>query len=282
MNAQLRLTATALALAVGVAPASAQERERPADEGPTVRILGTVIDQSTQEPVPSAEIVLRPEDGGDLSRRSADGDGQFGFPIIPVGSYAIEIEALGYHAINQSLPIREVAELRITAELVPLALELDPVVVVTERRGSMDRTGFNERLRTGFGRYITREDIEARNPFYVSDLLRTVPGVRVVPDSRGFGNAVLLRRGCRPTIYLDGMRLAMLDGFGIDDLLMAHDVEGIEVYQGIQAPAQFSGGSCGAVVLWTRRGEQGAGQGSNWKRVAIGLGVMGLGFLLTR
>lgn len=282
MNTQLRLTAAALALAVIVAPASAQERERAADEGPTVRVFGTVIDQSTQEPVPSAEIVLRPEDGRDPSRRSADGDGEFGFPVMPVGSYAIEIEALGYHAISQTLPIREVAELRITAELVPLALELDPVVVVTERRGRMDRTGFNERRRSGFGRYVTREDIEARNPFYVSDLLRMMPGVRVVPDSRGFGNSVLLRQGCRPTVYLDGMRLMEVDGFGIDDLLMAHDVEGIEVYQGIQAPAQFGGGSCGSIVLWTRRGEQGAGQGSTWKRLAIGLGVMGLGFLLAR
>lgn len=282
MKTQLRLTAISMALATSVFPAFAQERERPVDPQATVRVFGSVIDHSTRQPVPLAEILLRRVDGEDVTRRAVDEEGRFGFPLMAAGSYAIEVQALGYHAIHETFPIRRVAEVRITVELVPAALELDPIVVVTERRGRLDLAGFNDRRRTGFGRYITREDIEERNPLYVSDLLRTIPGVRVVPVSGGFGNSVRLRRGCRPAVFVDGLRLAAVDDFGIDDLLATQDIEGIEVYHGIQAPAQYSGGSCGSIVLWTRAGERGPGRGSFWKRLAIGLGVLTLGFLLTR
>lgn len=282
MKTWLRLSGAAIALAVSAFRATAQEPERPVDQETAVRVFGTVIDHRTRQPIPLAGIVLRPENGEDVIRRAADEEGRFGFPLLPAGSYAIEIQALGYHAIRETVPIRRVAEVQVTVEMIPVALELDAVVVVTERRGRLDLAGFNDRRQSGFGRYLTREDIERRNPLYVSDLLRTVPGVRVVPGGFGSGNEVRLRGGCRPTVFIDGLRVAAIEGFGIDDLLMAYDIEGIEVYQGIQTPVQFQGGSCGSIVVWTRMGQAGPGRGSFWTRLAIGVGLLGLGFLLTR
>jgi hypothetical protein len=278
---QLRLLVSAVALAATALPATAQERQRSADRGATVQVFGTVLDLHTQRPVPRAEVVLRPSDGGEATRRAADGEGRFRFPPLAVGSYAIEIGALGYHAIRENLPVRDVAEVRLTVEMVPRALELDPVVVVTERLNRLDLVGFHDRRRTGLGRHLTREEFLALHPLYVSDALRMLPGVRVVPTGR-FGNEVLLRRGCRPTVFVDGMRLASMEGFSIDHLLSTHDIEAIEVYHGMLAPAQFSAGSCGSIVVWTRQGERQPARGSFWRRVAFALGFAAVSFVLTR
>ena len=52
-----------------------------------------------------------------------------------------------------------------------------------------------------------------------------------------------------------------LDYF-IDDFVSLHEVEAIEVYRGAsELPGEFhgfrGGGSCGAVVVWTKRGVEG-------------------------
>lgn len=282
MNPRLRLLAMGPALVAVALPASAQqEPQRGIERAATVQVFGTVLDLQTQRPVPAAEVVIRPEGGGEAARRATDGEGRFHFSPVAVGSYRIAVEALGYHAIYEIVPVRDVSEVRLTVEMVPQAMELDPIVVVTERLSRLDVVGFHDRRRAGFGRHLTRREIEALHPLYVSDALRMLPGVRVFPGSR-FGNEVRLRRGCSPTVFLDGMRVATLEGFGIDELVSTHDIEAIEVYHGMLAPVQFSGGTCGSVVLWTREGERYAARGSFWRRMAFALGFATLSFLLTR
>ncbi len=135
---------------------------------------------------------------------------------------------------------------------------LESVVVQADRtKLQKDFTGFSERAkRGGFGRYITEEDMRRRSAFAVSDVLRTVPGLRVVPNG-GFGYAVLGRGNCTPDIFIDGTRV--LDGSAqLDQLIQPQDVGGIEVYPGgTGAPPQLQspgGSSCGVVAVWSKRG----------------------------
>jgi hypothetical protein len=119
------------------------------------------------------------------------------------------------------------------------AVLLQPLTVVaasTRPQGLLG--GFYERMeRGGFGSFINRDEIEKRQPIYPSDLLRTIPGVQVVPT--WWGRALVVMRGrCIPQIYLDGMRVGSAS---IDELVSPFELEGIEVYRGIETPAEFSG-----------------------------------------
>jgi outer membrane receptor for ferrienterochelin and colicin len=139
--------------------------------------------------------------------------------------------------------------------------------------------GFEQRRKLRSGSFFTREDIETRSPMYFSDLLRMVPGARVSPSAR-YGQMVTLRGGCRPQLWVDGIRT--VTPVGMDDILPPMDVEAVEVYHGVQTPAEFGGDPCGAIVVWTRRGEPGPAMGSFWKRLAVAVGFLTVAFFLTR
>jgi hypothetical protein len=71
------------------------------------------------------------------------------------------------------------------------------------------------------------------------------------------GNVVVFQRGssfsgpCRPTVYLDGMRLGTAED--LDFLANVNTLEAVEVYTSAgQAPVEFWSGGCGSLVLWTR------------------------------
>ena len=69
---------------------------------------------------------------------------------------------------------------------------------------------------------------------------------------------------------------------GMDHLLPVMDLEAVEVYHGASLPVQFGANSCGAIVVWTRRGEPSVGTGSLWRRLLFAAGVITLALLTTR
>jgi outer membrane cobalamin receptor len=156
-------------------------------------------------------------------------------------------------------------------------IQLEALVVVSERRDSWFLEDFQQRRETRSGSFFDREDIEQRQPMNTSDLFRMVPGARVLP-SGPFGQTVRLRGGCEPALWVDGLPLRTVEG--MDDILSAMDLEALEVYHGVNLPVQFGSNPCGAIVAWTRRGEPGPpGRGSFWRRLAFAAGFVTLAFL---
>ncbi len=143
------------------------------------------------------------------------------------------------------------------------AVELDPVTVEGEAerfRPALLR-GFYERKERGWGQFITREDIEQRNPDTFTTMLRMVPGWRVVPHERG-GRYYTVRgvgyKGCPPTFYLDGIKLGPIDSvtsLGVDIFVFPSELEAVELYRVSELPAEFGGSDagCGVIAAWTRR-----------------------------
>jgi hypothetical protein len=137
---------------------------------------------------------------------------------------------------------------------------LDAVVVSAPRNEYRDITGFEDRRKGGFGKFVTREDIAQRNPIRVAFMLEGMPGVQVSNNgstvamgrSTAAGRSALMP--CQAAVYLDGM---WVPGFDLA-MMDPQSVMGIEVYRGAaETPPQFipvRGGGCGAVVIWTRRG----------------------------
>ena len=165
-------------------------------------------------------------------------------------------------------------------EMAAEAVELDPLLVVTEARSrNLDAAGFYDRRARGVGRFVSRDDITSSNALRASDLFRTMPGVRMSSSGRfGEDGVVLLRGGCVADVFLDGVRTN--SPFPMDALVGPMDLDGVEIYHGSEVPPRFGPSQCGAVVIWTHLPNPGTGRAFSWKKFLAALGVMGLSVLL--
>ena len=267
----------------GWAVLEAQTPDAPQERVENVRVHGTVVDRETGEPLEGVSVQLESDELERDTDRVTNDEGEFTFQTVPSGVYRIRIVRIGYQSLDHMVQLISRTEVELDVELSSEAVALEPIVVETRRSTALAITGFYERQRRGFGRFVDRDDIEERNPFVVSDLFRTIPGVQVSSGSGRMGSEGILtmRGGCRPEVFVDGLR--MIPPFPFDQVLGVQDVEAIEVYRGAETPAQYATTSgCGSVVVWTRRPTQGEAQPFSWKRFFVGVGFLAAGFALTR
>ena len=172
--------------------------------------------------------------------------GMFSLGGLPSGTQTLEVRALGYEP--KRIPV-ELFRDRLTTVNVVLDRPVQTLdVVKVFGKGNARLAAFERRRRAGWGHVLTPADIERRHPLRLTDLFRTIPGVRVVP-SGAFGNMILLR-GCPPTVFLNGVRLGEGAAGDLDLLASTTEITAVEVYTASMRPAEFWGNSCGSVVLW--------------------------------
>lgn len=219
-------------------------------------VHGRVVDAGTGAPVRAA-VWLRELGLPDVGPVRADSAGEFTLRAPRPGMFRLAAGGVGYRE-TESLAFELEADdsIEVVFRLSPGAVLLDPLeVVASARRRPGWLEDFRRRAERGaFGWFATRAEIERLRPVRTTELLRAVPGIRLVPG-RGAGYAVRGRGGCVPAVYLDGVRLP--GGAGSIDLWTSpSSLEGIEVYHGTAVPAEFSrpGSACGAVLLWSRMG----------------------------
>jgi len=223
-------------------------------------VRGRILEAGGSRPVPMAAVSLLTKEAVEITATQTDHDGGFELSARPPAGFYLYVEALGFQPqLEGTLNLTEGDTIEIDVVLVPSPIPMDPLVVEAEARPRrLEMSGFFQRKRGGIGTFIEREEIERRDPMFLSDLFRARPGLRVV---YGVGGAALVSRrtstfanaNCMPLIYLDGLPMAR--GV-IDDLVDPSLVEAIEAYSGIsQLPAQYSGAesACGVVLVWTRR-----------------------------
>ena len=234
-------------------------------------VFGTALNRLTGEPVSGAAVVLSQEDApGTPWTGSSDASGRFRTTPLPLGRYELAVTSEGYASLEGSLGLDGPGTVDIRVQIVPVDFALEPVIAVATRRTRLEQVGFYERLRFGDGHYITREELDHHAPTHVSDVLRGIPGVRVLPGIAR-SNQVLLRGNCVPRVVLDGLLLS--GPVEVDSLLPTIDVAGVEVYHGAAAPILYTGETtCGVIMLWSRTPDTREGQPHSWKRTIIILG----------
>lgn len=221
----------------------------PAQTGPRGGVWGRVIDAENGDGLSEAEVYL---DGfGDAM--ATDRRGRFRLNDVPPGSHLIRVERLGYQARADSIQVGpgELVEVVLPMGRTPIEIE-GLQVEVTRRSYLLEMRGFYDRSMQGFrGTFFDRAAIERRDPLFVTDLLRNIPGVEVVNGSRLIMSQSVNfydgGRGCEPSLWLDGIRSGWRN---YDDIKPDH-LEGIEVYTGGGAPGKYND-LCGTVVIWTR------------------------------
>jgi len=227
-------------------------------------IRGRIIEDGTHRPIAHADIRLLDDRGRGIASTLADSLGGFEFRTVS-GLYAFQAVAPGFVQATTpviELGIGELLEIRVV--LSPRAILLAPLEITARSRpliSGMTMQGFHERRAKNLGFALTREQIEQRKPRRVSDLLRAVPGVRVIPGGVGSGSIRIpgagtrFRDNCEVKVLLDGF-LFRWGGSTIDDIPV-DDLEAIEVFRNLaETPPEYAGpdARCGVVAVWTRRG----------------------------
>lgn len=214
--------------------------------------IAGVVKDSLGRPIPFVEITaLR------LARVvRADSGGRFILADLPAANTDVSFRRLSYAPVVLmiAVPPDDTTEVEITLGVA--ALQLTGVVVQEHPEQLRSLVAFEQRRAQGVGHFITRAQIEKRNPLRLSDMLRTVPGTLLIPAENG---RTMLRftRGagnrCPPQFFVDGTDAI---GFSIDDMPPG-DIEGIELYSGAAGlPPEYNrllGTSiCGTVLIWSR------------------------------
>lgn len=211
-------------------------------------VVGTVIDDE-KAPIASAELALMRHGEPPRIVRSGS-DGRFSFTNVRPGPVALTVRRLGYKAtvVDVDMSSAGVAA-PVEVQLEEVASDID-VVIVEGSKGHL-REFYEHKATNNFGKFFEQKDIERLARSYVSEVFRTVPGATIQASER-IGNRVLLR-GCKPIVWLDGMRAV---GADVDELARPSDLAGMEVYPSWAGlPIQYQDRDnrmCGVIVLWTR------------------------------
>ena len=222
---------------------------------------GHLLELGTEIPISGGSVSLIDEEGGTVVSTFSNSSGLFLLQAPSPGRYSVSAEALGYVSTTDGpLELTEGPRVQAFFHLQRNPLVLDSLrISVEQRTRRLEIAGFFERKQTGFGAFVEREEIEKRDPRFMSDLFRGRLGFRVA-GSPGSARLVSRRSStfanatCMPVIYLDGIPM---ERGSIDALIHPSSVEAIEAYSGTsQLPAQYSGAGsgCGVVLIWTRRG----------------------------
>lgn len=215
-------------------------------------LIGHVVD-STGEGLSGAEITLVKSD----KFRTITGDsGAFRIAGLPAGTDVFNVRRIGYESASFTAVLKPGRTHRATMTLTASAQPLPTVSVADTATQTHWLDQFQRRRSSNRGTFITRDQIVRSGARVGTDVLRTVPGVRIVPLRRGVGNQVVMNRGsgartCTPAMFVHGLPYS-----GTLDDFLADDIEALEVYVGVsEIPPELDKvgrGICGAIVIWTR------------------------------
>ncbi len=247
---------------------------------------GNVLADGSEKPIPGAEISL-PQ----LKRTVlADSLGAFRVTGIPAGRHQLVVRHVGFTPIITLIDFAAGDSVDTDLLLSPATAgaaavagagqALPGVTVTTEAPVRGKLAGFDERRRGGLGSFITAEQMAKLDNSRMTEILATVPGLKVVNGTtnagwvasmRGSGSILRttkpdpfdLRRGaktnvCYSAVMLDGVTVySGADGQPLFDInsLEPNSIAGIEFYAGpASMPTAFNATrvSCGLIVIWTK------------------------------
>ena len=226
------------------------------------RILGHVVDATTQSPLADAEVRA-----GEL-RAVTQSDGGFTLGSVPPGHIRLEVRRIGYAPWSAAIDVVPGLDRTLRVPLTPAALELDSISVLAADRGLT----------------IKGQELAARG----TDLGRALDGWEgvVVRRTGSGGPAAPQLRGGGPDEVL-----VLVDGFALNDPLTgradlsripSRDVERVTLLPGAQTVRAGSRAVAGVIAVETRRPLR--PEGSSWiashgargLRLGASLGALGV------
>jgi hypothetical protein len=207
-------------------------------------VSGTVLGETGR---PLSDVQLRVLETAVTAR--TDSSGRFTMTSLPAGTQILEAKRVGYRIVQQPVELLSGRDVAAPVQL-RRVVSMDSILVVARRSRYRE---FERNRHSGFGRFLSEEDIEKRHAFETTDLLRTTAGFRI--SGSGYDAKVystrsgmsLSGRACETNVVIDGMQHQDINW------LKPGDIGAMESYPGpAGAPMQYDS-ACGVIVIWTRR-----------------------------
>ncbi len=266
-------------LALVAALLSVMLPERARAQQSTGRIQGTVVGQTTGEPLAGAQVLITGTGIGMLTNR----DGFYMLTGVPAGEHVVAVQLIGYEEAEQTVRIEAGATATLDFALSQTAVALGEIVV-TGTAAPVRRKEIGNSVAT-----IGSAQIENMPLVNAGDALAgRAPGVTFLANSGqpGAGSTIKIRginsvsQDAQPLIYVDGVRIANQPtraGWGgrgfISPLqdIAPEDIARVEVVKGAAATTLYgTEASNGVIQIFTKRGV--AGDDVIWS-AEIGAGV---------
>lgn len=253
MQQSMRVIPATIILLLWAGPLWAQAA--PMAQDPARTTVVAVVADTLGNPVPQAEVSIDQTS----MRAVTDAGGRAAFAGVPIGRFKLRVRRLGFREVISEIEVTAASFAEIRLVMRPIAAVIDRVIVkdaMGKKPARLAKTtrfdDFYTRRARESGTFLTREDIDKRDPDRTIDLLHSIPGLRVT--YRGMVPMVSFAR-CKNGVqyFIDGQRLN--DGLTEITSLHPNQVEAIEIYHGLAAvPPQFipRPSDCAAVVVWTR------------------------------
>lgn len=238
------------------------------------RVHGVVRDSADGAPLALVEVVL----GGSRVVARTDGQGRYGIDL-DLGVHLVSFRRIGYRPVERQVRLTSVDLTRLDVMMRSEATQLAPVEVEAPAPPRSWPPGLDDRIKDGFGDFITDSMLRKFEHSSMSNLLLSrVSGVRFKRE-RGRNIAIAARGGragvgefqkdCYFQIWRDGMLVWDPSEYMPDpndpsgfrgnpppdlDRWAVVGFEAIEVYTAAQVPAQYRGMSagCGVILFWSR------------------------------
>jgi hypothetical protein len=217
--------------------------------GEKLAVLQGKVTNKAGEPVEGAQVAIAGTQVVGLTRA----DGTFSLGGLPSGTVEAAVRKIGYAPVSRVVSLTRREPRRITVNLAS-AQVLAAVHIESKLDGGLDKAGFTNRKKFGAGRFIGPDEVLARHAEQFTDLLQTMPGIRV--SSLANGRVIQSARGdgC-VNVFIDRAPFQLMQPGDLDQALAMGDVGAVEVYSSANdTPAEFQavGQSCATIIVWTR------------------------------
>jgi hypothetical protein len=222
---------------------------------------GRVVGANGQ-PIANARVDVEGTQGHALTKEN----GEFTLAELPSGTQTVVARQLGYAPVEANVELSTRAPQTVTITMSKPAQVLAPVVVKAEQEEGLTKIGFTQRKRSGQGYFVTGDEVMKRAPNVLTDVFRTIPGLRVSPGG-SYGNEYVVEDarstglgGCVKYV-VDGAPWEAIYPGDLDRLIPPWEIGAVEVYHASSVPVQFTqagSSSCAVIVIWSKSRVQGA------------------------
>jgi hypothetical protein len=239
----------------------------------TGSISGTVVRDSSSDGLTGVSVALL----GAGRSVTTNYMGEFMIPGLDPGRYVIELRAVGYTPVRDTIELAPGQRIDREFSLFHAPVRLDSVAVTADVANRSYLSDFESRRKNGMGRFLDSTDLKqaGNNRSFASFLAGRFPGLSVTAKTDPAGANYLSsgRMACsgkafscgKPTnclvaLYIDGVPVYVPNqtaGSPPDlDELRAEHFAAVEWYpSGATAPAQYNStnSACGVMLLWRKR-----------------------------
>ncbi len=198
------------------------------------KITGTVLDKSTGDPLPGANILL---DGTSLGTATSV-DGKYIIRQVTPGSYNMIIKYIGYKEQEIPITVSSGKTLEINVELEYVAVETGEVTITAQAMGQTE--AINQQLASNtISNIVSADRIQEIPDVNAAESVGRLPGISIV-RSGGEGQKVTIR-GMSPqynVMMVNGVRLQSTDrdNRSVDlNMITPNILSGIEVTKALTA-----------------------------------------------